>query len=264
MQVIVHITVDRPRLSVRISVDRHKAACTLIALHAPPIDAIPLHADSEAQRVARHCLRAIIDYKEKNQGAEQWTTISKLDQNLRVFLSVLLYVEYFFFSLYLRCVSRADFFLFGRISSIIPEMFRGRDVYVCVCVFGDNRLGFKKVKKEKKKQMSWYDFWLNLEEEKKQTIIILFVKVIENCGSWLDQVYVQIFHLYKSIVILEFPYFNIPPILANRENLFYGDVCTLYMDHKIIRIELYRFELQIRNLFGRSRGKTNWCNSVAK
>lgn len=70
-----------------------------------------------------------------------------------MFLSVLLYVEYFF-SLYLRCVSRADFFLFGRISSIIPEMFRGRDVYVCVCVFGDNRLGFKKVKKEKKKQMS--------------------------------------------------------------------------------------------------------------
>lgn len=71
MQVIVHITVDRPRLSVRISVDRHKAACTLIALHAPPIDAIPLHADSEAQRVARRCLRAIIGYKEKNQGAEQ-------------------------------------------------------------------------------------------------------------------------------------------------------------------------------------------------
>lgn len=143
-------------------------------------------------------------------------------------------------------------------------MFRGRDVYVCVCVFGDNRLGFKKVQKEKKKQMSWNDFWLNLEEEKKQTIVILFVKVIENCGSWLDQVYVQIFHLYKSIVILEFPYFNIPLILANRENLFYGNVCTLYMDHKIMRIELYRFELQIRNLSGRSRGKTNWCNSVAK
>lgn len=40
----------RARLSVRISVDRHKAACTLIALHAPPIDTIPLHADSEAQR----------------------------------------------------------------------------------------------------------------------------------------------------------------------------------------------------------------------
>lgn len=40
--------------------------------------------------------------------------------------------------------------------------------------------------------MSWNDFRLNLEEEKKQTIVILFVKVIENCGSWLDQVYVQI------------------------------------------------------------------------
>lgn len=40
-------SVIRAHLSVRISVDRHKAACTLIALHAPPIDTIPLHADSE-------------------------------------------------------------------------------------------------------------------------------------------------------------------------------------------------------------------------
>lgn len=47
---IVYVHGGRARLSVRISVDRHKAACTLIALHAPPIDTIPLHADSEAQR----------------------------------------------------------------------------------------------------------------------------------------------------------------------------------------------------------------------
>lgn len=76
-------------------------------------------------------------------------TISKLDQNLRVFLSVLLYVEYFF-PLYLRYFSRTDFFLFERISSIIPEMLRGRGVCVCVCTFGNNRLGFKKVKRKKR------------------------------------------------------------------------------------------------------------------
>lgn len=150
MQVIVHITVDGPRLSVRISVDLHKAACALIALHASPIDAIPLHADSEAQRVARRCLRAIIGYREKNQGAEQWTTISKLDQNLRVFLSLLLYVECFF-PLYLRYVSRAEFFYSDVFLRLYQRCFGGEVcVCVCVCTFGNNRLGFKNVKRKKR------------------------------------------------------------------------------------------------------------------
>lgn len=59
-------TRGRARLSVRISVDRHKAACTLIALHAPPIDTIPLHADSEAQRDCAPLFAR--DYRAQREG----------------------------------------------------------------------------------------------------------------------------------------------------------------------------------------------------
>lgn len=59
-------TRGRARLSVRISVDRHKAACTLIALHAPPIDTIPLHADSEAQRGCAPLFAR--DYRAQREG----------------------------------------------------------------------------------------------------------------------------------------------------------------------------------------------------
>lgn len=70
----------RARLSVRISVDRHKAACTLIALHAPPIDTIPLHADSEAQRGCAPLFAR--DYRAQREGNRDDFESS------RIFLSV--------------------------------------------------------------------------------------------------------------------------------------------------------------------------------
>lgn len=66
----------RARLSVRISVDRHKAACTLIALHTLRRSTLSHYTLIRKRKgVARRCLRAIIEHEE-----DRWTSFSSFSR----------------------------------------------------------------------------------------------------------------------------------------------------------------------------------------